>query len=135
MSGEELSVLPPYAREWLPLSTARSRSIALSSPIPGITAPLGTVDTAASGATPNGLASPQLPFAQAVAGAADRIAVFCGTWNMAEQSAPENIRDWIPIDRDIYAIGLQECMEARALRSACCSLFPVPSRPVLHVCD
>lgn len=82
-----------------------SRSIALSSPSSGLQSPLGTA------------APSSIPFPRSVASGADRISVFCGTWNMAEQSAPDNIRDWIPPDRDIYAIGLQECMEAKLLRS------------------
>lgn len=93
-----------------------SRSIALSTPM----APSGDSNDSDPSST---MRSATLSFAgvalpEAVASTADRITVFCGTWNMAEQSAPVNIRDWIPLDRDIYAIGLQECMEAKALRRA-----------------
>ena len=46
----------------------------------------------------------------------DRISIFVGTWNMAEQPLPEKISDWIPSGRDLYAVGLQECMDARSVR-------------------
>jgi hypothetical protein len=35
---------------------------------------------------------------------------------MAEQPTPASIAAWLPADRDIYAVGLQECMESRTLR-------------------
>ena len=54
--------------------------------------------------------------ASEVAPRPDKISIFVGTWNMAEQGLPDKISDWIPTDRDLYAIGLQECMDARSVR-------------------
>jgi hypothetical protein len=63
----------------------------------------------------------------------ENISVFVGTWNMAEQALPEKISDWIPGGRDIYAVGLQECMDARSVRGGFPRPAPLPSAPAVHV--
>ena len=39
------------------------------------------------------------------------IKIMAGTWNMAEQDCPSNIGEVVKAGMDIYAIGVQECMD------------------------
>ena len=44
------------------------------------------------------------------------IKIMAGTWNMAEQDCPSNIGEFVKAGMDIYAIGVQECMDLAGLR-------------------
>ena len=44
------------------------------------------------------------------------IKILTGTWNMAEQDCPSNIGEFVTPGMDIYAIGVQECMDLAGLR-------------------
>eukprot|EP00935_MAST-01C_sp_MAST-1C-sp1_P000562 g562.t1 len=39
-----------------------------------------------------------------------RFELFVSTWNMGECKVPPNLDKWIPRGKDLYVIGLQECM-------------------------
>lgn len=59
------------------------------------------------------------------------VKIFTGTWNMAEQDCPDNILEFVQPGLDVYAIGVQECMDLDGLRRMSCSrrILPPPNSP------
>jgi hypothetical protein len=45
-------------------------------------------------------------------------ALFASTWNMGECDVPTNLHQWLPKGKDLYVIGLQECMHMEEMRAA-----------------
>ncbi|ETV95575.1 hypothetical protein, variant [Aphanomyces invadans] len=50
----------------------------------------------------------------------DSISIFASTFNMAEGAVPPNdqLSQWIPKGKDVYVIGVQECLDLRSMRKA-----------------
>lgn len=48
------------------------------------------------------------------------LSIFAGTWNLGGQGPPElnHLVAWLPPNRDVYAISLQECMHVSAFTRA-----------------
>ena len=45
------------------------------------------------------------------------LAIFATTWNMGKCAPPtvEDVRGWLPVGRDLYAVGVQECVQLTSL--------------------